>query len=48
MIIFASFQGERRTDLLYRAIGLGITSLPRRDFQQCGRVTISFEVKNGR
>jgi hypothetical protein len=46
VIIFANFQGERRTDLLYRAIGLGITSLPRRDFQQGGLVTISFEVKS--
>lgn len=47
MIYFVNFQGERRTDLLYRAIGLGITSLPRRDFQQGGRVTISFEVEHG-
>ncbi|UXY55363.1 hypothetical protein [Pseudomonas tohonis] len=47
MIIFASFHGERRGDLLARAMAAGITSLPRRDFQHAGRVLITFEVGHG-
>lgn len=47
LIIFQNLRHELRSTLLSRAIAVGITALPRRDFQHAGRILLAFEVPHG-
>ena len=44
MIIFASFRGERSTDLVRRALFLGLRNLPVRNYTHAGRSRVEFSV----